>query len=315
METLSLFASLVAAIVVEAAPFLLLGSLVSACMEEWLTPERITRLVPKHPVLGSLFGLVAGMALPTCECGVVPIVRRMLLKGVPPHTAITYMLAAPVINPVVLVSTYVAFQADLSMVALRALFVAVPALAVGLALGRLRAEHLLKPARNNNEEHVHHGCACHGHDHDHADHDHSKHGHEDRPVFIRILAHAGIEFLEMGQYLVLGAVAAATIKTFMPSTWLFEVGGNMVLSVLFMMLLAVALSICSEADAFVAASFTLFSKAAKLSFVAVGPMVDIKLGAMFLGVFRRPVAVALMIAPFVMVLLLSLFYGLFVEAG
>lgn len=304
------FSSLVAAVVMEAAPFLLLGALISALMEQWLTPERAKRLVPRSPLAGAALGLAAGMALPTCECGVVPIVRRMLVQGVQPSAALTYMLAAPVINPVVLVSTWVAFQGDGTMVLMRAVFVAVPALAMGLALGRLRGADLLR-ANHAGSAHAKDcapGCGC-GHDHS-RDHDSIR-----GPLLARVLARTGEEFLDMGQYLILGALAAAVFKTLLPAWLLGAVGKNLVVSVLVMMLLAVALSVCSEADAFVAASFASFPRAAQLSFVAVGPMVDLKLMAMYLAVFRRPVALALMLVPFASVLLLSLMWGLFGGPG
>ena len=285
------------AIFIEAAPFLLLGSILAAVIEVFVDQERLARLVPRNLIGGVALGVGAGMILPTCECGVVPIVRKLLAKGVPPSTAMTYMLAAPVINPIVLISTYVAFQGRWSMVAARAVLVVIPAAVIGLALGNLKPDQLLLEKNN------HSGC---GHDHFPmfpaeacgCGHVHPAPG---RFKIASVLEHAFHEFLDMGQYLLLGSFAAAAFKVLMPwnMTAVFE--SNIFLAVGFMMTLAILLSVCSEADAFVAASFASFPLAAKLSFVAVGPMVDLKLMGMYYSVFRKPVVLLLILGPVFMV--------------
>ncbi len=315
MESFNLFASLASAIVLEAAPFLLLGSFVGALFEVLVPDSFIERMIPKT-VPGQLgFGLFAGMVLPTCECGVVPVVRKLLARGVPPATAITYLFAAPVINPVVLLSTYFAFQSDLTMVFWRCVLVGIPALVLGGVLGKGTAADILnlpKPVlrqmddiRNENHGHDHGhecGCAACGETHDESSR-------------IRaVLVHTGIEFLSMSKFLIFGACAAALFKTFTPSSVLDLMQGNNFISVGSMMLFAVLSSVCSEADAFVAAGFSMLPKAAMLSFVAIGPMVDLKLIPMFLSTFKRRVALALIVVPVVTIFYLCVLLA-YLEGG
>ncbi len=308
MDALLEFASYVTAIVFEAAPFLLLGALLGSLVEVCVPDRVLQRLVPRAPGAQIGLGLFAGLVVPTCECGVVPIARKLLLRGVPPRVVIPYMLAAPVMHPVSLLSTLVAFPGQWYMALWRVILVAVPAVALGLALGEARPDDALRvprpvlapmPGPGDLPRHDHGpACAC-GCAHD-------LHG----PKTLRVLLHTAQEFLSMGRFLVLGACAAAAFKTFLPlgaAAWL---GDNVLVAVPGMMLLAVLLSVCSEADAFVAASFAVVPRAAQLAFLALGPMVDLKLIPMFLVTFRRRLALALVVVPTVSVLLLALALGL-----
>ena len=146
MESLSVFSAIVTAIVLEAAPFLLLGAVISAAFEVFLPEGGLSRLTPRGRLAQIAFGLISGMFLPTCECGVVPVARRLMAKGVPARTALAFMLSAPVVNPVVLASTYVAFRADLSMVVGRVGLVLLPAVVLAFVLGELPAHRLLRDA-------------------------------------------------------------------------------------------------------------------------------------------------------------------------
>lgn len=302
-----LFFSLVLALFWEAAPFLLLGSLVGAVVERYLSQELLARHLPQGRAGAVLLGLGAGMILPTCECGVVPVVRRLLDKGVPPATALTYMLAAPVINPVVLISTYVAFQGRWSMLLGRVALVAVTAGAVGFYYSRRPARDVLRPAGPPSPQPLGSmlpaphpaGCGC-GCGQDHA---------APRKGLAHILVRTAEEFMHMSLYLLAGALAAAAVKAFLPVSVLAVVQDNLLLSVAALMGLAVLLSVCSEADAFVAASFLGFPPAAQLSFIALGPMLDLKLLAMFGGAFRKRVVLVLAVLPTVLVFVLSLVWG------
>ena len=299
-QDLYIFATVVTAIFLEAAPFLLLGALVSSILEVYFPADLISKLLPKGRFPGVLFGLGAGMILPTCECGVVPIMRRLLLKGVPSHVAITYMLAAPVINPVVLLSTYVAFRGNIWMVLARAGLVSLTASCMGLLLSRAHPSTVLRQEEANRVSPTqdHEGCDC-GVD------PKSK----DRSRLAGLLLHTAWEFLDMGKYLILGCFAAGLIKTFMSDTILTVIANNLFLAIGGMMLLAIIVSVCSEADSFVAASFWSFPKAAQLSFIAIGPMVDLKLIMMYAGVFRRRSLLALVIIPTVIIYVASVVLG------
>jgi len=223
------------------------------------------------------------------------------------------MLAAPVVNPVSLASTWVAFQGDLGVVAGRAAMVIIPAAMLGWALGKTKGADLLRadsqrptpsPATLPMAHDASCGCGC---GHDHA----QPHG---RPPLgqglLSVLRGTGREFLEMGLFLILGACAAGLFKVFLPQEWLAPVSANLWLAVPAMMLLAVLMSICSEADAFVAASLSMFPRPALLAFLALGPMLDLKLLPAFLSVFQRRVALMIILAPAAAVYLLAMGLGL-----
>ncbi|WP_027191030.1 permease [Fundidesulfovibrio putealis] len=315
LDAIPLFAQVCVAILLEAAPFLLLGSLASGLFEVFVSRETIERMMPKSPLAGIAAGVVLGMVVPCCECGIVPLIRRLLAKGVPPATAMTFMLAGPVINPVVLASTFVAFQGDTTIVALRCALVAVVAMVIGFALRAKRSEELLladaKPIRS--------ACGC---------------GDEPAALFGSLsdavglsavkasgpdlkarldhaMRHAQADFLDMFRILFLGSLIAAAFKTLAPAGLVGMMEKDLLLSVSGMMILAVVLSLCSQADAFVAASFSGFPVAAKLAFLALGPVLDIKLVLMWRGVFRREVVNLLIVVPAVIVFSACLLLGAF----
>ncbi len=297
-DSLTLFASFAVAIVLEAAPFLLAGSFLAALVERYAHAERVQRFAPKSLPLQLLGGSLLGLLLPTCECGVVPLVRRLLAKGAPPALAVTYLLAAPVVNPIVLLSTAVAYQGDMFVVAARLLLVLAPAMVLGAAANSIPKELLLRPEGNAAQGcgHVHApGCAC-GHEHETAK----------KPALPAILEHTVAEFTGMLGFLVLGAMAAAAFKVFAPQQALLLLADSPYLAIAVMMGLAILLSICSEADAFVAASFMAVPQSAQLAFMGIGPMVDLKLIAMFLAVFHRRFVLALIVVPVLMVYVMSL---------
>ena len=281
-------------------PFLALGALFSAVIEVFVSADRMMRWIPKKILGGVVLGVGAGFVLPTCECGVVPVARRLMHKGVPPFIAITYMLAGPIVNPVVLASTYFAFRGNVSMVLGRIAIAAIVASALGLYTQRF-TEVLANSAKANSikansnkvrsrkeNEHVH---------------DYS--GLSVRGKLLAVLTHAAREFMDMGKFLILGALAAAFFKTLLPQDIMSFFSANLLLSIAGMMLLAILLSVCSEADAFVAASFLNFPAGAQLAFVSIGPMVDLKLIGMYAATFRRKIVFALILGPTVLVLILS----------
>ena len=198
-DSFRIFASIATAIVLEAMPFLAFGSLLSALVEVLVSADRIARAVPRSLAGRIAVGIGAGVILPTCECGVVPVARRLISKGAPPSTAIAYLLAAPIVNPVVLASTYVAFRGDWAMMGARAFVAAIVAGCAGFLVRNLNTSEVI---RDSNQ------APQHGHDHDHD------HAHGSR--FFAVWRHAGLDFLEMGKFLIFGACAAAAMKTFLP---------------------------------------------------------------------------------------------------
>ncbi|MGW3315489.1 permease [Streptomyces fungicidicus] len=252
------------AVVLQALPFLVLGVLLSAAIAVFVPPSFFARALPKRPALAVPVAGAAGAVLPGCECASVPVAGALVRRGVAPAAALAFLLSAPAINPVVLTATAVAFPDAPEMVLAR--FVA--SLLVACAMGWLwqrpgRADLLRPPSRSSYE------------------------GQGRGPAFWGSVRH---DVTHAGGFLVIGAMAAATLKAVVPAEWLRAAAGHPVLSVLALAALAVLLSICSEADAFVAASLTQFSLTARLVFLVVGPMVDLKLIAMQAGTFGRPFA-------------------------
>ena len=313
-QDVQLFTSTATAVFLEASPFLLLGALLSSVFEVFLPQDRIEKYLPNGLLLGLLFGLSAGILIPTCECGVVSIVRRLLKKGVPPHVALTYMLSAPVINPLTIAATYIAFRGNMWMVLGRIGIVAACASCLGLALARTDPVLLLRgsetepvpcdhgrigysPADMNHLPHIHldvaHGCGC-------------CCAVPQGSRLVQVFQHTASEFLDMGTYLILGALAVGFFRASLYQEWLAFFQNNVFLAIGIMMLLAFFLSICSQADAFVAASFVTFSSVAQLSFVTLGPMVDLKLVAMYGAVFRKRIALTIIVVPITLIYILSL---------
>lgn len=306
LESFSTFSAIVASIFLEAMPFLAVGALLSAVIEVFVSPDRLIRYLPNGMAARISVGVAAGLILPTCECGVVPIVRRLISKGVPIPTAVAFMLSAPVINPVVLASTYVAFRGDPPMVVGRILMVAFIAAAVALIAARRGNILLAKedPADASHESN-HHGHA-HG---DTGDGSHLQAGSAAGIARIgEVLRYGAHEFIDMGKYLILGAIVAGLFKTYLPQSLLLFFNGQPILEIIGMMGLAILLSVCSEADAFVAASFVSFSAASKVAFVVIGPMIDLKLIGMYAATFKRRFFWVLMIVPTALVLVLSILF-------
>ncbi|MGH2677375.1 MAG: permease [Actinomycetota bacterium] len=257
-----------ASLLIEALPFIVLGAAVSAVIEVFIPSSAFARLagLPRRvqmPIAG-----LGGFAFPVCECGSVPVARRLVIKGLSPAAAVTFMLAAPVLNPVVLVATAIAYRGrDIlwPMVIGRAALALVVALTVGWVVGRRSRDQLLRAGHEDHEEHAAPG--------------------EGRGP--RYFGQLGADFLMLARYLIVGAAVAAALQTFLPQSIIEPVSKAPVLDIVALMVLAAALSLCSESDAFVAASFVQFSFAAQLAFLVAGPMFDAKLAALYAGTFGR----------------------------
>lgn len=320
-QDVQLFTSTVTAVFLEASPFLLLGALLSSVFEVFLPQDRIEKFMPNGLLLGLLFGLSAGMLIPTCECGVVSIVRRLLKKGVPPHVAMTYMLSAPVINPLTIAATYIAFRGNMWMILGRIGIVAVCASCIGLTLARNNPVLLIRGRETDPALWNYGRTACSSADVNYMPHAHLDVAHgcgcscavTKGPRLIQVFQHTSSEFLDMGTYLIIGALAVGFFRTLLHQEWLAFFQGNVFLAIGMMMLLAFFLSICSQADAFVAASFVTFPIVAQLSFVTLGPMVYLNLVAMYGAVFRKRIALTLIIVPIILIYILSLLLELVVR--
>lgn len=293
------FTTIFLGIFIEAAPFLLLGTLASGLVEVFFKRDAVQRLLPRGPFLGALAGGLLGFLFPVCECGVVPLTRRLFHKGMAPATGIAFLLASPVLNPIVVLSTYAAYGWGPVLWLRVGLSLAI-AVAAGLIFAleeqptRLLRPMSLAPIRGASVD-----AAV-----------------PDRTAGMgaklgQALGIAGEEFFEMGRYLIAGSLLAALLQTLVPQGTLLALGSGPLLSVLVMMALAVLLSICSTVDAFVSLAFVgTFTTGSILSFLVFGPMVDIKSVLLYLQVFRRRTVVYMVLLPFLMVVLASVFINL-----
>lgn len=305
-------------IMLEAIPFLLLGALISAIIEEFVSEERISKMIPKNRVLGSLAGIFLGLFIPACDCAVIPIAMRLKKKKVPTNVIVSFMLASPIISPVVLLSTFFAFGETEKMLLFgfempklfvyRTIFGVLVALVVGIILDIICKDAVLK--EETYEHHHHH------HDHEHihtCNHHHegcscSHHEKETGPLgrvknIINIMYG---DFMGIISYMAVGALLAATMQILLPISNIGGIVQNKYISTFIMMLLAFALSLCSTSDAFIARTFmNSLSKNSILAFILLGPMIDIKNTILLNKSFNKKFVIVLVASIFITVYLIS----------
>lgn len=285
------------AIMVEAMPFMLVGSCVGGLIEVFVPVAWVERVIRRHRFRAVFLAGAMGLLLPVCECAIVPVIRRLLGKGVPLAAALTLLIAGPIVNSIVAVSTIIAYGYDWLVAAVRLGCGYGIAVTVGLLLGRwFNRENGLLPEWSGA---VTTSCGHQGCSHTMESSWLTKGRHA--------LEHACDDFLSVGGYLVIGAFLAALIRSVVPMaafTHLLETPWQ---AIVIMMAMAVLLNLCSEADAFIAASFRgILPASAQMAFMVLGPMLDIKLLLMYVSVFRKRLIVALAITIPVMVLLTML---------
>ena len=305
-------------IMLEAIPFLLLGALISAIIEEFVSEERISKMIPKNRVLGSLAGIFLGLFIPACDCAVIPIAMRLKKKKVPTNVIVSFMLASPIISPVVLLSTFFAFGETEKMLLFgfempklfvyRTIFGVLVALVVGIILDIICKDAVLKEEiyehhhYHHDHEHIHtcnhhhEGCSC------------SNHEKETGPIgrvrnIINIMYG---DFMGIISYMAVGALLAATMQILLPISNIGGIVQNKYISTFIMMLLAFALSLCSTSDAFIARTFmNSLSKNSILAFILLGPMIDIKNTILLNKSFNKKFVIVLIASIFITVYLIS----------
>lgn len=266
----------------QALPFLVLGVVLSGAIAVLVPPDALTRWLPRRPAAAVPVAGLSGLVLPGCECASVPIAGSLVARGVKPAVALTFLLAAPAINPVVLVSTAVAFVGRWEMVGARFSASLLTAVVMGWLWLRLGRDHLIRvPSRRST-------------------------GHGRLADFVSAARH---DLLHAGGFLVLGSAVAATVNVLVPRSVLDTLAGSLLVSVLVLAVFAVVVAVCSEADAFVAASLSQFPPTAQLAFMVVGPAIDVKLFAMQAGTFGRQFATVFAPLTFVVAVLCALAVG------
>lgn len=275
-EYYTTFSIIFSSIVLEAFPFMLLGTLIGGFMEVFLSREMLIRILPPKKYDAIILAALLGIIFPVCECAIVPVVRKFLKKGMPLGSAVAFLLAGPIVNPLVFASTYVAYSFNVETAMLRVMtgfFIAVAA--------ALIIETCITKTRALKEEPIVLECSlCHDTDN------------TGTLFFAQKLRaafrHGALDFYDIGRFLIMGAFIAAALQTFVPRQIFTSVMAGPVAAIVSMMVLAVALNLCSEADAFIAASFRSVGIpfSAQLAFMVLGPMLDIKLILMYLSVFK-----------------------------
>ncbi|HFZ9488764.1 TPA: permease [Streptococcus agalactiae] len=278
-------------IIIEALPFVLLGTILSGIIEVFITPDIVNKFLPKNKFLRVLFGTFVGFVFPSCECGIIPIINRFLEKQVPSYTAVPFLATAPIINPIVLFATYSAFGNSIRFLILRFVGATIVAIALGVMLAFLVDDNILKEDAKPT------------HFHDYSD----KKWYQ--KIFLA-LAHAIDEFFDTGRYLVFGTLIASAMQIYLPTRVLTTIGHSPITAILVMMLLAFILSLCSEADAFIGASLlSTFGIAPVMAFLLIGPMIDIKNLMMMVNSFKTRFIVQFISVSSIIIII----YCLFVE--
>ena len=286
MELLNKFSIVFSSIVIEALPFILIGAVLASFMQVYISNNIFNKIISKNKLLGSIQAGIIGVFLPVCECATVPITKGLLNKKVPLIVAITYMLAAPIVNPLVILSTYYAFDGNIKVVLLRVGIGFSIAVIAGLLMLCLSGENNI--FIDNGEGELQGKCLCGCSEID----DNSS-----KPI--RLLKHTSLEFYEIGKYFIVGATLAAIFQTFVPRDIIFYFENSAVLSIIILMAFSFLISLCSEADAFVASTFmNRFSLGSITGFLIIGPMIDLKNTIMLFSIFKKSFVIKLLFVVF-----------------
>ena len=287
----------------ESLPFLFLGAFISAIIETYISNETISKLIPKNKVLGSIVGIFLGFFIPACDCAVIPISKRLIKKKVPINVAISFMLASPIINPVVLLSTYYAFYRNNSeLFWYRLLFGILIALVIGIIMGLLFNDKNV--LIEDNECPVHYGnsklinkCTC---------EKVVKVKHSFKNDTLSIVKYTIYDMLDVVKYLMFGALIASLVQVLLPRNVLLLFNDYQVLGIISLMLFAYLISLCSTSDSFVGKSLLVsFSNSSVLAYLLLGPMIDIKNTFVLLGNYKKNFVISLISLIFIVIFICS----------
>ncbi len=282
------FSVIFISIVLEAMPFIMMGAFISALIQVFITENTIARFLPKNKLLGVFAAALSGLIFPVCECAVIPIARRLIKKGVPVNMAVAFMLAVPIVNPIVLLSTYYAFHAKPYMVLVRGGFGFAIAVSIGLIIDLLQRKNSPLKASFIEADSL---CAC-GYVHSYK---------KKQSKLMEIIHHTNAELYDIGKFLILGAFISAFFQTVIAREHVLIVGQHPLYSIAAMMIFAFLISLCSEADAFIANTFVgQFTYGGITAFMLLGPMLDIKNMLMLTASFKKNFIIKLVFLTFTM---------------
>ena len=249
-------------IILEAIPFFILGVLLSSLIQEFVSEDTLKRLIPKNPFLGSIVGILIGFFIPTCDCAVIPVAKRLIKKNVPLNVCISFMLASPIVNPVSILSTIYAFRKVMpQMIFYRIGFGILAAFLAGILISFISKKRniVINGDADNNF------CSCGGEYQNSDSH------------FWNIIWNSKEEFLGIMKYLIIGTLITTIIQFIINTTSLNLIVNNKIIQIIVMMLFAYIISLCSTADAFVGRTFlNQVSNSSILAFLLLGPMIDLK---------------------------------------
>ena len=283
-------------ILFEGAPYIVLGTIISGFIDAYLPSNAIDRFLPKNRIAAIFMSGLLGAVFPVCECAIVPVIRRLVQKGLPVSCAITYMLSAPIVNPIVAISTFSAFSGN------DALFMTMSRIGIayfvtvffGIVIDRFSTRSILKDKLLNKITKSPNLASS-----TNAGKTNVSDAKPDKLLIA--LRSSSRDFLDVGMYFIIGVMITALYRTQIDQGIVDQFGQSDLVGIPSMMILAFVLSLCSTSDAFIAAQMLSFSSAAKLAFLIFGPMMDVKLVFMYGAVFKPK---------FVILMALSLFIGI-----
>lgn len=280
----------------ESIPFLFLGAIASSFIQLFISEEIIQRMIPKSALLAIFAAIAAALVIPVCECAIIPVVRRLIQKGVPVHAGVVLLVTAPILNVIVFGSTYYAFQNDPSILYGRIILCVLTAFIVGSFIYIFSRKDVVKEEKPQ---------AAHEHVHDFPP---SK--------WTSFIEHTSQEFFMVGRYFIMGALFASVFQVLMDRTILAGIGQAPIKGTALMMGIAFVLSLCSSADAFVAASFShSFLPGSILGFLVFGPMLDLKNVLIMMSCFKRSFVFTYVLLVFAVVFSLCLIAGAWISKG
>jgi uncharacterized membrane protein YraQ (UPF0718 family) len=286
-------ATVFVAVCAQALPFLVIGVLVSGAIAAFVSADLLRGLLPRRAAFAVPIAGVAGIALPNCECAAVPVARRLIQQDVPASVAVTFLLAAPAVNPIVLVATAVAFPGEPKLVLARFLGSMGTAVVMGWLWARFgKMEWFAERATRRLPEHV-----------------------DGRSRWAVFFETARQDLVDAGGFLVVGGLTAAVLNVVVPRAWVDTLGTQLVLGIVVMAVLAVVLALCSEADAFVVASLSTMPLLPRLVFLVVGPAIDVKLFVLQAGTLGRRFAARFAPLTFVVAIGCAVLAGTLVLGG
>lgn len=278
MTTLNKFYTVFISILIEGIPFILIGSFVSALIQIYVSKEFIIKVFPHNIFLSCIIAAFAGIVFPICDCGTIPVVKGFIRKKVPTAACITFLLSAPIVNPIAIISTMYAFQDMKSVVIYRILSGIIIAILIGLIMHFFTRDNpnILK----TNTDPL--SCEC------SICSDSYEYSKASIDTLRNIFFHTSDEFFNIGKFMIMGAFISSIFQTIVSFDRNLYFPNDNRTSLLIMILLAFLLSVCSTSDAFIAKGFLkLFSLNSVMGFLVVGPMLDIKNTFMLFGNFKK----------------------------